>query len=415
MNMNMQDIIARLDDEAGKCIRCGFCEAVCPTLQAKSYSLYYGPRGRVILAGELLRTLQEGSFNRIQLNIGDAVYSCLECFLCQEICPAGVNAGNVSNVAKQIVAGYENIFEKPQEDPTARTLCKAIMKYKNPLGLRNEVAEWARQLGFNRDSDTILYTGHMYQLMAYTKRLMGSFEKMSRYRGLFLKITEKIPTVIRFSKYFVDKDFKRELEGYLRNIVTLLRHAGVEFTYLGSEEPYPGTLLYEFGHIPEFIDYATQITEWLSSRGVKKIIVLDPHTYYIFDNIYRKYVQFDFEVVYYLDYLSKLEFKEGNEPITYHEPCIFARKYEYTLPKEILEKIADVRYPQHSGRNSLCCGGPVESLFPEISKSISDRRFKELKNTGAQKIITACPICYLNLHKDPTVVDISEFLIKNLQ
>jgi len=408
----MKEIVSKLDEEAGKCIRCGFCEAVCPTLQAKDYSLYYGARGRVILANELLEMLKRKG-SGIGLNVGNAFYSCLECSLCHEMCPADVNAGNVSNIAKQLIVANENIFESSQIVPAAKLLSNTIMKYKNPLGLRSEIAEWSKALTFNQNSDTVLLTGHMYQIMAYTQHLIEFFQKTGRYGNVLLKISGRVPGIVRFSKYFVDGELKKRLDGCIKNVAVLLKKAGIEFSYF-ENEPYPGTLLYELGYIPEFVEYASQVGEWLKSKNIKRIIVIDPHTYHILDSIYREHIKFDFEVVHYLDLLSKLEFKERDEVITYHEPCIFTRKKEYYLPREILESIAEVKYPVNSGRNSVCCGGPVESLFPEITESVSDRRYKELKDTGARKIITACPVCFLNLHKQNKIIDISEFLIANL-
>ncbi len=408
----MKEIVSKLDEEAGKCIRCGFCEAVCPTLQAKDYSLYYGARGRVILANELLGLLKRKS-NGIELNVGNAFYSCLECSLCHEICPADVNAGNVSNIAKQLIVANENIFETSQIVSAAKVLSNTIMKYKNPLGLRREIAEWSKELKFDQNSDTVLLTGHMYQIMAYTQGLIEFFQKTGRYGVLFLKISEKVPGIVRFSKYFVDRDLKKRLDACIKNVSILLKNAGVEFSYFG-DEPYPGTLLYEFGYIQEFVEYATQVREWLKDKNIRRIIAIDPHTYHILGSIYKEYIQFDFEVVHYLDFLSELEFRESEDTITYHEPCIFTRKKEYNLPREILGSIANVKYPVNSGKNSVCCGGPVESIFPEISERVSSKRYGELRNTGARKIITACPVCFLNLHRQKEVLDISEFLVDNL-
>lgn len=63
----------------------------------------------------------------------------------------------------------------------------------------------------------------------------------------------------------------------------------------------------------------------------------------------------------------------------------------------------------------MCCGGPDELLFGEISWKVSVERFNQLRATGAERIITACPICFANLRKDGTVVDISQFLTERLE
>jgi len=68
--------------------------------------------------------------------------------------------------------------------------------------------------------------------------------------------------------------------------------------------------------------------------------------------------------------------------------------------------------PSHKGKDTYCCGGPISLLYPKASDNIAKRRFEELKRTKADTVITVCPFCYLNLSKDETVKDISEYLVK---
>ncbi len=384
-----------LFDEIGKCIRCGFCEAVCPTLEAKDFRLYYGPRGRIILINEFLR-------NGREVEIFDSVYSCLECFLCYETCPAKVNAGVVCGFAKRIVA--ENLDSyADQVHPAVKLIRDSILRYGNPLGVN--LSGWAKGLSFNPSSKNLLYTGGMYQIMPYAKRIVdiGGARKL-------LSILSRFPALVKLSRFVVDRKLKAELEKCLHNIVRLLSSSGIDFKY--SRDFYPGTLLYDLGFVDEFEEHAKIVAGLLAEERVERIITVDPHTHYMLSEVYPKYVDFDFEVVHYLELLN-VKFRKYEGVITYHEPCIFSRKLDFFTPNSILENIAEVVYPRNSGRKSMCCGGPVESLFPEITEKIAAKRFQELKDTGAEKIITACPICYVNLKKDPSVIDISEFLIKN--
>jgi glycolate oxidase iron-sulfur subunit len=70
--------------------------------------------------------------------------------------------------------------------------------------------------------------------------------------------------------------------------------------------------------------------------------------------------------------------------------------------------------PARSGKNNMCCGGPNEMLYTKLAESVSNARFLELKSTGASKIITACPICYINIAKDDSVTDIASYLKNHL-
>ena len=83
--------------EASKCIYCGFCEPVCPTLPEGPHR-GYGPRGRVYLSLILAKT---GSASREAL---DSLYSCLLCYACHEACPAEVDIVGIVRTARRLVA-----------------------------------------------------------------------------------------------------------------------------------------------------------------------------------------------------------------------------------------------------------------------------------------------------------------------
>ncbi|MEM1598503.1 MAG: (Fe-S)-binding protein [Pyrobaculum sp.] len=78
--MNRQQLL----EEVKKCQFCGFCEHVCPTLNA-TRTRHFGPRGRINI---ILKTLANGE------KIGDDVFAgiatCLNCRACNTQCPAGI-------------------------------------------------------------------------------------------------------------------------------------------------------------------------------------------------------------------------------------------------------------------------------------------------------------------------------------
>ncbi|MGC8568995.1 MAG: heterodisulfide reductase-related iron-sulfur binding cluster [Nitrososphaeria archaeon] len=141
------------------------------------------------------------------------------------------------------------------------------------------------------------------------------------------------------------------------------------------------------------------------------IVTVDPHTYDLLINKYPEYVRgFDFEVKHYLDYVDPEDLVKGDRRITLHEPCHFVRHTEYERPRRLLEERYRLVLPAHSGRNTYCCGGPIEFLYPGSSEKIARRRLKELRDTGAELAVTACPICYSNLFAEGYVADIPELL-----
>ena len=406
-------LLSEMKEEVEKCVNCGFCESVCPTLPASGFRSTMGARGRVDLGKAFIAEMNNAGGS--ELKISDSFYSCLDCFACLQVCPAGVNAGKVSGIGREIAAIYgQHALEKP----VARMIVETTMKFMNPLGVREKCAGWAKGLAFDSDSETLLYTGNMYQLIAYSSSLGKLKMRLGEKAADFMAgIISRHPAAARLSGMAVDRRMRRQMDAFLRDIYFLLASAGLKFNYLGVDEPYPGTFIYDLGYRDKFLEYGRRIISIFRYHNVRTIITVDPHTYDILNVQYRKYFSdFDFRVVHYLDYLRDVRFAGNGERVTLHEPCHFTlREGNYSGPSELVSGLAQLTFPERSGKRTMCCGGPDELLFGEISGKISEERFSQLKSTGAERIITACPICFANLRKDRTVIDISQFLVERLE
>jgi glycolate oxidase iron-sulfur subunit len=331
------------------------------------------------------------------------------------VCPAGVNAGKVSLLSKQILtetgkSGYENSY--------ARMIARTTTKFMNPLGMRKRSDRWSEGIKFDRKAEFLLYTGNMFQVTPYTRSINRLRKTMGkRASGAFARIIAAFPGLIKLTSRFRDRELEDTMNGTLRNIVRLLQESGLTLQYLGKEEPYPGTFLYDLGYLDEFREYARKVCEILRSTGIRKVVTVDPHTYDLLKNAFPQYVEdFDLEVYHYLDLLGDLKLQNMGEKITFHEPCHFIlREPKFQKAKELLQKTAEVRLPARSGNRTRCCGGPDELTFPEIAEKASSRRYEELKSTGADLVVTACPVCYVNLSKGKDTMEIADFLVSRLK
>ena len=342
-----------------------------------------------------------------QVELGDSFYSCLDCYACVNVCPAGVNAGVVSELMKEFI--ISDI--KRDKNPVANLIKESILKYENPLGLKEEAADWAKGIDFPRSS-TVIITGHMYQMMPYTRGInrIRKYIDENVVRSVASVMKNHIP-LIRLSRHFYDRNLKETMNNDLRNIVELLKKSGVEFGYLGKNEPYPGMFLYDLGYIEDFREYAKSVYEFLRENGVKKIITVDPHTHDLLKNRYSEYVPgFHIDVVYYTDLLN-LNYKKFRKGITVQEPCHMVLHNNRFRALDILNSITDVNMPDRNGKSNMCCGGPDELLFPDTAKKVSVQRYTDLKKKS-DNIVTICPLCYNNLAYDSKVMDFSEFIGK---
>lgn len=411
----LEDLVKEIGEESSRCISCGFCDSVCPTYSASDYDPAITARGRAQLGSRLHDSIV--GKKETDLKVGNSFYSCLGCHACVQICPTGVDAGRISELGRAIVASSEGM--KQERRLEAKMVVSAIMKDKNPLGVRKECSRWAEGVEFETGSDTLLYTGNMYQLMSYSRGLAKKQKqagKVASHLGAFLSV--RSTSFLRLiSKLSEQRTVKDSMSNALRNIALMLKKSGVSYDYLGEEEPYPGTFLYDLGYLNEFGQYSRDIANLFSRKGFKRVITLDPHTHHILKDVFPKFVDdFDIEVVYYLDLIDTKRLVKSKDEVILHEPCLFSMSTSpYTQPEKMLEKVAIVSKPQRSGLRTHCCGGPDELLFGDIAEKVSGERLKQLsENSGGRLIVTACPICYSNLNIGNRVVDISKVLVENM-
>ena len=409
-----EDLVADLQKEVENCINCGFCESVCPTYPASGYTMSKGARGRVDLGKSLLMDLVQNG--KTTMDLSDAFYSCLDCFACVQVCPAGVNAGKVSHISREIIVS-QKYTGKDHRKEVANMIVSTTRRYHDPLGIKKKLSGWASGLRFSDSSPSLLYTGNMYQIMPYSKKLSEMSMRMgSRGTAILGKVISRYPSLIKATGSFYSKDMTFRMDSYLRYIADLLKEAGIEFRYMGDDEPYPGTFLYDLGYEDDFREYANEVAEMFRNMGIQEIITVDPHTYDLLKNQYPVYVKnFDFRVTHYLDYMNKLKFRTVREKVTMHEACHFSlREDPYNVPVDLVRSFSNLVLPTRSGKRTMCCGGPNEMIYPGLSEKISAERIRNLKETGSERIITACPICYANLGSEKSVMDISQFLHENI-
>ena len=274
-----------------------------------------------------------------------------------------------------------------------------------PLSRRTRT-RWADGLDLPHGGKTVLYTGHMYQLIptinAMAKKmraLEGSW--VTRFMGLG-RVVNKAFSVSRFMGR-VDTAERTAFDRALRNIALLLQEAGVEFGYLYEKELYSGALLHDEGLDVVLARHALRVKEVLLANGVQRVITVDPHTTHMLRTVYPDMLDgFPIEVRSYLEVLAEANLQPRQPAacsVSVHDSCLYAR-YEDVLdePRTLLRRAgARVSEPELSGLSTHCCGGPVESLFPARAHDIASERVKQLEATGADMVAAMCPICLVNL------------------
>lgn len=132
------------------------------------------------------------------------------------------------------------------------------------------------------------------------------------------------------------------------------------------------------------------------------------------------------EVLHHTEYILRLV-KEGRIAVTpgdgsftYHDPCELGRGSGiYDSPRELIRLAGQLIEPEHNRAEALCCGSSLantvidDSQQSRIGSAVTD----ELQRTGADTVVTACPLCKKAIARGASVavVDISQVVAENIR
>lgn len=296
-------------------------------------------------------------------------------------------------------------------------IARNVGKSGNPFGIPPwAVNRWWKELKLPQQGDTVLLTGLMVQFMPLieqTTKLLEQYEQDRRASWLkhFRIIPMPIVKLGAFTMFTLAGD--RRAYEILRSVVALLRISGIRFAYRPELDLYSGILLHDLGDEEGFKFHARRVFDRLVKAGIRTIITIDPHTTYALKVLYPKYFKTSFRVYNYLELLKLDGKKAEGQRVTLHDPCFFGRYLHLSqVPRKLLRdlgvQIAEVR---QSMGFTHCCGGPAESVSPELSREIATKRLQQLRETDAP-ILTMCPICLSNLRRagGRDIEDLSVFL-----
>ena len=288
-------------------------------------------------------------------------------------------------------------------------LVKSLNEYMMPFPTDKKVCtEWAQDVP--RGGGTVIYTGCMYQVTPVSDLFNRALPILSKVKG-----AEKLYPLASILK--PTNMQKERANRVLRSIASMLKRNGVQFNYLYEDEPYSGTVLLELGYVDEFAQYAKRVKGHLEKHQVRRLITVDPHSYYAFSR-YKEFVPFDVEVVNYLELVKDLGTRVKGEYVI-HDSCLYSRFLGIRENYRSLLNNAGVKLredPFVTGPlTSMCCGAPIGPVRRDESQKIASYRAYQLNQLG-DKLIVVCPLCYLALspYFKGEVVDLAELAYNEL-
>lgn len=348
-----------LENESLICARCGYCRNVCPIYQTIGWESAT-PRGKISLARQIFclddkTNLSEDFVHRLS--------QCTLCGACGHACSTDIDTRRLWIELRERMA-------KMGKSPKGyKELHKNLLNNKNITSFENdERLDWAEDLDDpdplapRQDADVCYFVG-----------CVSSFYPQAS--EIALAVSE------------------------------ILTDAGINFTTLGGKEWCCGFPLIGGGFIEDANRFIQHNVEHIKELGIHTIVTSCPSCLHVWNHGAKDFIgNYKLTVYHITEYIAeliragRLKLKRLETTITYHDPCDLGRNSGiFDPPREIIRSIPGVSFVelQHNKMNSLCCGGGgnLQSADPDLTNEISALRIKEVKDSGASILVSACQQC----------------------
>ncbi len=378
------------------CMRCGRCVASCPSAGAGEP---FAPRDFVQAVRQALWSehsssgdIRFGGLPADDNKVHETLWYCTTCRACLEVCP--VYGAAFRAVSKKRALAVEEGTEIPTL--LTQTLEK-LFKYNNPWeSSKQKRGAWADGL----------------EVADITKR--GVEADLCYFVGC--------TTSFDSTAHVIARSFTR-----------ILQAAGVNFGILGKKEPCCGDIAHRVGELGLFQEQREGCLELFDKYGITDLITSSPHCFHTFTN---EYPEAPFRARHYAMVLRELladgrlrPGKRVDAVVTYHDPCYLGRHNRiFDEPREVIRSIPGINLVEmaHNRVDSLCCGGGGGRMWQDLNGEVkmSEVRLREAEATGADILVTACPLCLIMLEdarkavgqkEGFRVMDLNELVLEALE
>ena len=385
-----------------QCMRCGFCLPTCPTfaLTGRERS---SPRGRVALA----RAVAEGKLDFTEA-VKEEAFFCLDCRACTTACPSGVRAGEVMEV------------------------CRSQSHQQQPLG---HIGKSFRHFILQRmlpDPDLLeksLLSARLYQrlgiqwLVRHSKVMKLGPAWMEKAEGMLPDL--EAPLRPQLPELTPARGEKRGKVGFFLGCIMTLMYPEVSrqtvrvLSHQGFDVVTPNAT--KCCGAPHLNEGDRQTARALAQHNLNLFLAADVD-YIVTDCAgcgaslkeyeelladeadHAKLVSFRSKIRDISEFLSEVglrtaELKPVKRSVTYHEPCHLCHAQGISRqPRELLRQIPGIELREMK-EASWCCGSAATwgLKFSEESQQVLERKLNNVKQTGADILITANPGCQLQL------------------
>ncbi len=389
----MYELLEKYRDEVSRCVRCGSCQAVCPTYAVTGDESMVA-RGKLSLIEAVLNGELE-----LTDRFKERMSKCTGCLGCVENCPGGIDPVKIINAARG------QFFKDRGSDPASRFILQHILRSERLL------YPTAKMIG--------MLVKYIYNPLLKMRSLpfpMGRINRLIPDIGESC-LRNRIPGVVEVKNprmrvaFFTGCMIDLVYQDTGISIIDILKRSRIELV-IPRYQFCCGAPAYYIGDRDTAIFLAENNLDIFDSLEVDAIITGCATCGRMLKDVYRvilgdngmdaftsKVVDIHKFIRDNIDHIYSKKSKGDRIKVTYHDPCHLSRGQGVKKPpREILKAIEGVEYIEMEGADKCCGGAGIFNIrHYNLSIYIAEQKVNSIKKTGADIVATGCPSCQMHL------------------
>jgi glycolate oxidase iron-sulfur subunit len=384
-----QQYIKTVTNIVNQCDRCGTCLTVCPLFGAKDIESS-SARGKNNIARGMIQGVVKSSPEVLKV-----INFCLLCRTCVDNCPNKVKTDEAMLAIRQYFADKDG-------SPGAKyKALGGLMKNRTLVKLSAGTLKVLRKIGINS-----LVPHGMAPNEFTRKQYLASFAGPAALGGSVavspIKLSDKTKVA-----YFKGCGMHMLFPDAVEETLTIL-HTVTELQLI--DNLCCGLPHLAHGQRSDFLDMAKKnislfekadviVSDCASCSGTLKHMA----AYFADDPVWQeRAAAFSRKIMGLSEYLVHVGYQprhRSEAKLTFHEPCHLGRGQGIrNQPRQLLKAAGN--FIEMEGAN-ICCGGAgsFHIDYPDIAKSILEKKQHNIENSGAQIVVSECPTCLVQLNK----------------
>lgn len=411
--MALTDLIhalSELEDAMDTCNRCGMCQAVCPLFRETGREGDVA-RGKIALLIGLRQELLNNP-GRVM----DRLDRCLLCNACGRTCSRKLDLSTLFLKARLILTDYQGLpfFKKL----IFRVLLRHPLLFDRVAFLVSELQGWIPERWKTKGSMLLARILPLFKNRSVPQVALRSFRQMAKETGGSpVPLAGSSRTVVFFTGCLIDK----MLPEVGKACVQVLNRVGVTVRFI-DQEVCCGIPALASGDRLGFESLAKHNLVQMSGMESEAIVTACATCTTTLHDLWPRMIgethslaeparRASEQVLDILDYtltrtplsdlLSRLTSRETEGKtriLTYHEPCHLRQGDLGKRIRAMLGSLPGIRYVETRDPGRCCgMGGSFGLAHAALSRQIGEKKARDIVDSGAEIVVTACPACMLQL------------------